>query len=141
MPLRNFSTAPCGWTRAVPTSIMSHAVRVLQAAALWLCQLYFMVGDERRCRADDGMPAFTVPGSRVVYVCVDRFRRALRAEDSRRGAAHHSRAAPRPGLQGEPAIDRRDQRPRARALRSVTRRTRGRMSLESTGNNWRALYR
>jgi hypothetical protein len=39
----------------------------------YLAGLYFVAGDERRCRADDVTAAFTVPGSRVVHVCVDRF--------------------------------------------------------------------
>jgi hypothetical protein len=39
----------------------------------FLAGLYFVAGDERRCRADDVTAAFTVPGSRVVRVCADRF--------------------------------------------------------------------
>jgi hypothetical protein len=44
-----------------------------QTPAEHLAGVYFVVGDERRCRADDATTAFTVPGSRVVHVCVDRF--------------------------------------------------------------------
>src|SRR3954471_15250458 len=49
----------------------------------YLAGLYFVAGDERRCRADDATTAFTVPGSRVVHVCVDRFaaRFALKTRD------------------------------------------------------------
>jgi hypothetical protein len=39
----------------------------------YLASVYFVVADERRCRADDVTTAFTVPGSRVVHVCVDHF--------------------------------------------------------------------
>ena len=41
--------------------------------AEYLAGVYFVAGDERRCRADEATAAFTVPGSRVVHVCVDRF--------------------------------------------------------------------
>jgi hypothetical protein len=44
-----------------------------QTPAEYLAGVYFAAGDERRCRADDATTAFTVPGSRVVHVCVDRF--------------------------------------------------------------------
>jgi hypothetical protein len=44
-----------------------------QSPAQYLAGVYFVAGDERRCRADDATTAFTVPGSRVVHVCVDRF--------------------------------------------------------------------
>lgn len=54
-----------------------------QAPVAYLRGLYFVAGDERRCRADDATAAFTVPGSRVVYICVDRFaeRFALKTRD------------------------------------------------------------
>ena len=44
-----------------------------QSPAQYLAGVYFVAGDERRCRADEATTAFTVPGSRVVHVCVDRF--------------------------------------------------------------------
>ena len=44
-----------------------------QTAADYLAGVYFVAGDERRCRADDVTTAFTMPGSRVVHVCVNRF--------------------------------------------------------------------
>src|SRR5215831_6160428 len=54
-----------------------------QTPAEYLAGLYFVAGDQRRCGADDTTTAFTVPGSRVVYVCVDRFaeRFALKIRD------------------------------------------------------------
>jgi hypothetical protein len=49
----------------------------------YLAGLYFVAGDERRCRADEATTAFTAVGSRVVHVCVDRFagRFALKTRD------------------------------------------------------------
>lgn len=44
-----------------------------QTPAEYLAGVYFVAGDERRCRADEATTAFTMPGSRVVHVCVDRF--------------------------------------------------------------------
>jgi hypothetical protein len=44
-----------------------------QSPAQYLAAVYFVAGDERRCRADEVTTAFTTPGSRVVHVCVDRF--------------------------------------------------------------------
>lgn len=34
---------------------------------------YFIEGDAARCRADPLLQAYTVPGSRVVWICGDRF--------------------------------------------------------------------
>jgi len=54
-----------------------------QSPAEHLAALYFVAADERRCRADEATTAFTVPGSRVVYICTDRFasRFALKTRD------------------------------------------------------------
>jgi hypothetical protein len=54
-----------------------------QTAADYLAGVYFVAGDERRCRADEATTAFTAPGSRVVHICVDRFaeRFALKTRD------------------------------------------------------------
>jgi hypothetical protein len=53
--------------------LMANLESTGQTPGDYLAGLYFVAGDERRCRADDVTAAFTVPGSRVVHVCVDRF--------------------------------------------------------------------
>ena len=54
-----------------------------QTPAEYLAGVYFVAGDDRRCRADEARTAFTMPGSRVVHICVDRFaeRFALKTRD------------------------------------------------------------
>jgi hypothetical protein len=54
-----------------------------QSGADYLSTLYFVEADHRRCRADETIAAFTVPGSRVIHVCAERFaeRFALKIAD------------------------------------------------------------
>lgn len=39
----------------------------------WVLGLYFVEGDVGRCRSDPSMAAYTAPGSRVVWICGERF--------------------------------------------------------------------
>jgi hypothetical protein len=60
---------------------------------------------ERRCRADDATTAFTVPGSRVVHVCVDRFaeRFAVKTRDGELLILHELLHTLTPRLRAPPA--------------------------------------
>jgi hypothetical protein len=53
------------------------------SAADYLAALYFVEADDRQCRADETIAAFTTPGSRVIHVCTARFaeRAAPRTRD------------------------------------------------------------